>query len=319
VLGLVVLAAGLAALAFTQAGRGSFTQALTALEGADRHWLLLAGLGFGGALLTSAAAWQAGLRTCGGRSSFVDVASRYAIGSLVNSAAPAHVGGALRVGLLSRTLSGGDPLLRACGVGTVVAVARAFGLAALVFAAAAAGRVPLWPALVLLAVVVLALALCMRLSPRVAGHVGSVLQAFSSPRGARDVFAWIACSFALRLAATVAVVAAFGFPRPVSVAVVMLAALALAGVLPLTPGNLGAGAGAAALALHGTGVGGGSALALGMAFQALETCTSITLGLAGIAVVSAPGTRMRRWSVVLAGAAAVAIATTVGFASVDLV
>ena len=305
-----MLAAGATAVALGL-GRGSFAQAVTALEGADRRWLLVGGIGFAAALLCSARAWQSGLRTCGGRSSYVDIASRYAIGSLVNSAAPAHVGGALRIGLLARTLGGDDPVLRACGVGTAVAAARAFGLAALILAAAAAGDVPAWPALALVGVVGSALAVCRRLSPRAA-----VLQAFRSPR---SVFAWIACSCAVRLAATVAVIAAFGIPRPMTVALVMLAAIALAGVLPLTPGNLGAGAGAAALALHGSGLDVGPALALGIAFQALETCASVALGLAGVAVVAAPGTRMRRWSLALAGAVAVAIATTVGFASVDLV
>jgi uncharacterized membrane protein YbhN (UPF0104 family) len=319
VFGLVVLAAGVAALAVTHLGHGSVTDALRVLEGANRSWLLLGGAGFVGALVCSAAAWRSGLRACGGRATLVEITSRYAIGSLVNSAAPAHVGGALRVGLLARTLAGADPLLRACGVGTVVAVARTFGLAVLVFAAAVAGRAPLWPVPVLLLGVGVALVACTRLSARVAGRVAAVLQAFRSPRAAFDIFAWIACSWTLRLGATVAVIAAFGIAHALSVAVVLLAAIALAGLLPLTPGNIGAGAGAAALALHGSGLGAGTALALGMAFQALETCTSVALGLGGVAVVSAPGTRMRRWSVVLAGAAAVAIATTVGFASVDLV
>jgi hypothetical protein len=114
-------------------------------------------------------------------------------------------------------------------------------------------------------------------------------------------------------------VAAFGISDPVSVAVVLLAAIALAGVLPLTPGNIGAGAGAATLALHGTGVGVDVALALGIAFQAIETCTGMMLGVAGAALVSAPGTRMRRWSFAMAGAAAVLVAASVGIASVDLV
>ena len=83
---------------------------------------------------------------------------------------------------------------------------------------------------------------------------------------------------------------ALGVPHPIWVAVVLLAAMALAGLLPLTPGNFGAGAGAATLALHGTGVGLGVSLALGVAFQAVETFAGVTLGLAGAAVLAAPGT-----------------------------
>jgi hypothetical protein len=101
--------------------------------------------------------------------------------------------------------------------------------------------------------------------------------------------------------------------------VVLLAAVSLSGVLPLTPGNFGAGAGAATLALHGMGVGTGTALALAIAFQGLETFTGMTLGLAGVAVIAAPGTRVRRWSFVAAAAGAVLLATSVGVAYADLV
>jgi uncharacterized membrane protein YbhN (UPF0104 family) len=319
VLGFAVLAAGLFVLGSTQFGRGSVDQAMASLEGAHAGWLLVAGAGFAGGLLCSAAAWRAGLRACGGEAGFTDVAARYAIGSLVNSAAPAHIGGAVRIGLLSRTLCGSDPVWRACGVATTITVARAFGLAALVFAAAAVGRLPLWPAPLLLLVVAVALAVCMRLSTRVAGKIGAVLQAFRSPRAALDVFSWVTCAWAVRVAATVAVVAALEIPRALPVAIVLVAAVALAGVLPLTPGNIGAGAGAATLALHGTGVSVGTALALGIALQAVETCTAIALGVSGAAFISAPGTRIRRWSLVMVSVMAVGLAATVGVATVDLV
>lgn len=315
--GVAVVAVG------TQVGRGNLSQVLDVLGGVQLRWAVLAAVGFGVALLCTAAAWGVGLRACGGRAGFAQVAARCAIGSLVNSVAPAHLGGAVRIGLLSRTLPGEDPVWRTCGVGAAVAVARAVALALLVLGAAAVGRIPLWPAPLLLVCMVGLTAVCVQLSKRVAGHVGSLLQTFRnqvrSPRKGLDLFGWIACSFAARLAATVAVVAAFGIPHPVSVAVVLLAAIALAGLVPLTPGNIGAGAGAATLALHGTGVGLDVALALGIAFQAIETFTGMTLGVAGTAVVSAPGTRMRRWSFALAGAAAVLVAASVGIASVDLV
>jgi hypothetical protein len=62
----------------------------------------------------------------------------------------------------------------------------------------------------------------------------------------------------------------------------------------------------------------GDALALGMTFQAVETCSAIVLGLAGSAILAAPGTRLRRWSLAGVAVAALAIAATVGVASVDL-
>jgi uncharacterized membrane protein YbhN (UPF0104 family) len=304
-------------------GRGRLTQVLGVLGGVQPGWLLLAGCGFAVSLLCSAAAWNVGLRACGGRPGFVQVAARCSIGSLVNSVAPAHLGGAVRVGLLSRTVPGADPVWRTCGVGAAIAVARALVLALLVLAAAAVGRIPLWPAPLLVVAMIALTAVCVQLSKRVAGHVGSVLQTFrnqfGSERRGLDLVIWIGCSFAARLAATIAVVAALGIGQPVSVAVVLLAAIALAGIVPLTPGNIGAGAGAATLALHGTGVGLDVALALGIAFQAIETCTGMMLGVAGAAVVSAPGTRLRRWSFAMAGAATVLVAASVGIASVDLV
>ena len=64
--------------------------------------------------------------------------------SALRRAAPAHLGGAVRIGLLSRTLPGDDAVLRTCGVGAAVGAARALVLAVLVFGAAAFGDVPLW-------------------------------------------------------------------------------------------------------------------------------------------------------------------------------
>jgi uncharacterized membrane protein YbhN (UPF0104 family) len=316
---LALLGTAAAALLAATVGRGTVVDALSKLAGIQPGWLLVAGVGFAISLLCSATAWHSGLRACGGESTNGDVAARYAIGSLVNSVAPAHLGGAVRIALLSRTLSGCDPVLRTCGVGAVVAAARALALAALVFAAAALGGVPLWPAPIVALVVVAALALGVRSSTRVAGRVAAALEIFRSPRTGIEIGRWIACSFAARLGAAIALVAAMGIPRALTVAVVVLAAMALAGLLPLTPGNIGAGAGAATLALHELGVGTASALALGVTFQAVETCTGVLLGLVGSAVLAAPGTRLRRWSLAGVAVGAFALAATVGVASVDLV
>ncbi len=320
-LGLLVLVG--AAIGATRIGRGSMSGALTVLGRAQPGWVLVAAACFAIGLLCTAAAWHAGLRACGGSAGFVEVTARSAIGSLVNALTPAHLGGAVRVGLLSRTLPGADRLWRAGGVGAAVGAARTLVLAALVVAAAGASRVPLWPAPLLACAGLCVLVVCIRASERTAGYVASSLQIFRScvrsPRTGGKIFGWVACSFGARFGATVAFATALGMPRPIWIAVVLLAAVTLSGVLPLTPGNFGAGAGAATLALHGTGVGTGTALALAIAFQGLETFTGMTLGLAGAAVIAAPGTRVRRWSFAAAGAAAVLLAASVGVAYVDLV
>jgi len=262
-----------------------------------------------------------GLRACGGTTGFTQISARYTIGSLVNSLAPAHLGGAVRLGLLSRTLPGDDRLWRAGGIAASVAAARTLALAALIVPAAAVGRIPVWPAPLLVLGVGVVLFLATRFSARTAGRLGSLLQIFRSmgrsPREGAALFGWTACSCVARVAAAVAIAMALGVPHPVWVAVVLLAAMALSGLFPLTPGNFGAGAGAATLALHGTGVGLGVALALGFAFQAVETFVGVTLGLGGAAVLAAPGTRTRRLSMAAVATAAVLVATVVGFVSID--
>jgi len=319
--GLLVVAG--VAIGATRIGRGSLSSVMAILGRAQPSWVLGAVVCFSIALLSSAAAWRAGLRACGGSACFTHVSARYAIGSLVNAVTPAHLGGALRLALLSRTLPGEDRLWRTGGVGASVAGARTLALAALVGAAAAVGSVPVWPAPLLALTVLGVLIVCTRFSARAAGRLGSLLQIFRScahaPREGASLVGWIGCSFAARLGAAAAVGMALGVPRPIWVAVVLLASLALAGVFPLTPGNFGTGAGAATLALYGTGVDVASSLALALAFQAVETAVGMTLGLAGAAVLAAPGTRARRWSFAAAGAAAVLMAATLGIASVGFV
>jgi uncharacterized membrane protein YbhN (UPF0104 family) len=309
------------AIGVTRFGRGTLTSAVGDLLRAQPGWLLAAVACFATALLTSAAAWRVGLRACGGSARRTEVSARYAVGSLVNAIAPAHLGGAVRLGLLSRTLTGEDRLWRAGGVGSAVAAARTLVLAGLLVPAAAIGNVPLWPApIFVFGVGVLVLA-GLRLSRRRQGRLANFLQILhgvaSSPREGVALFGWVACSCVARIAAAIAIAMALGVHRPVLVAVVLLAAMALSGILPLTPGNFGAGAGAATLALHGTGVGLGASLALGVAFQAVETFAGVTLGLAGAAVLAAPGTRVRRWSFAAVGVSLVLVAGALGVASVD--
>ncbi len=318
----LLVAAGVS-IGVTRLGRGTLSSAVADLAGVQPAWIVAAASLFAVGLLASAAAWRVGLRACGGSAGFTQISARYAIGSLVNSVTPAHLGGAARLGLLSRTLPGNDRLWRAGGVAASVAAARTLVLAGLLVPAAAVGRVPLWPAPLLALGVLVVLGIGTRLSARTAGRIGSLLQIFRSiarsPREGAALFAWIGCSCVARVAAAVAIAMALGVPHPIWVAVVLLAAMALAGLLPLTPGNFGAGAGAATLALHGTGVGLGAALALGVAFQAVETFAGMTLGLAGAAVLAAPGTPVRRWSMTAAGTAAVLVATALGVASVDFI
>jgi uncharacterized membrane protein YbhN (UPF0104 family) len=323
-LGLSVLLAGGVAIAATRIGRGAFDSATTSLSHARPGWLLAAAAAFATGVLCSAAAWRTGLRSCGGTAGFRKVAVRYAVGSFVNSFSPAHLGGAVRLGLFAQTLPGKERLWRAGGIAGVISLARSLALAGLVVAAAAWGRIPLWPAPILVAVVVAGVLIGARLSRRAAGHLGSLLEVFRTlrrlPKTAAALFAWVALSFAARVVAAAAIALALGIPGALWIALVLVTAIALAGFFPLTPGNLGAGAGAVALALHGTGVGLGASMAIGVSFQAVETFVGITAGLAGVAALAKPASRTRRWSLAAAGMAGVLVAAALGAAlSADLI
>ena len=321
ILGLLLVAGGCLAFAATGSGRGDLEAAASVLRAARPGWVLLAALCCAAALLCSARAWAVGLRVCGGDACFTQVAARYSVGSLVNAFAPAHLGAASRIALMARTLPCSDRLWQAGGVGAAVGVARALGLALLVFAAAALGRIPVWPAPLLAALVVAAFVLAPRIARRCQGRFGSVLSVFAQlgRREGRRLLLWICCATAARVLAATAAAGALGLGRPLWVALVLLAAVALASTLPLTPGNFGVGAGAATVALHGVGVEMGQALALGIAFQAIETVASVTLGLLGTAVLATPGTAVRRLAFAGALAASALIAGALGIAAVDVV
>src|ERR1700675_1144046 len=197
----LLLAAGIA-IGVTRLGRGTFSTAVSDLAGVRPAWIVVAASMFGLGLLASAAAWRVGLRACGGSTGITQISARYAIGSLVNSVAPAHLGGAVRLGVLSRTLPGNDRLWRAGGVAASVAAARTLVLAVLIVPAAAVGRVPMWPAPLLALGVLVALGIGTRLSARTAGRIGSLLQIFrsiaSSPRERAALFGWVGCSCVAR-------------------------------------------------------------------------------------------------------------------------
>ena len=71
-------------------------------------------------------------------------------------------------------------------------------------------------------------------------------------------------------------------------------------MVQLTPANLGVGGGALALALAARGVSGDEALSVGIAFQAIETLTSLVMG--GAAVLVLARGRLARWPLRVAGA-----------------
>lgn len=241
--------------------RNEVEQALAGLSDAEPVWLWLAALGFLAALLCSASAWRAAL----GGVDRAEAAARYGVGSLVNSLAPAHAGDAVRIALFARILP--DHRMRTAGKALVgVGLAR-LGFGGLLLLAT------VWP-------YALAGFLLVPLFGRVA--------------------TWVGCATIARLLAATAVAAALGVHSPFLAALLVLPAIDAAGLIPITPGNIGLKSGAIALALQSQGVDVTTALSSGIAFHAVETVVGLGFGASGAVYLTR--VPVPRWA--LAGATA---------------
>src|SRR5206468_2918499 len=164
--------------------------------------------------------------------------------------------------------------------------------------------VPLWPLLIALGLVAAAVGVAVKSRDHQAeGRVSHLLDAFRAlgqqPSGAVRLTAWLALSTAGRLAAATAIGAALGIHQPLAAAVVIIPALDVAGLLPLTPGNLGVTSGAIAMALQAHGMSFTNGLAAGIAFHAVETVVGLMFGMASLVWLAparscSPGVRKPR-------------------------
>lgn len=286
--------------------RGEVGEALGNLAQASPAWLWLAAASFFASLGAQACAWRAGLRSCGASLGITDAGARYCTGSLVNSVAPGGCGGALRILIFSRTLPGQDRLWRAGGVAGAVSAGRSLVLVPLAIVAARLAGFGMRPVLILggavAAAVVVAL-LARRWTPhRHVAHVFDVFRALGeAPRLAATLVGWVGVATLGRVAAAGCVAAALGVDSPLAAAVVVVPALALANLLPLTPGNVGVGSGAVAIALHAAGIDVPTAIAVGIAVHAVETAVNVVVGAtSALYLARLP---LPAWSVRLAGAA----------------
>jgi uncharacterized membrane protein YbhN (UPF0104 family) len=290
--------------------------AVASVEDARPIWLWAAAFGFAGSLVASASAWRASLALCGGRLTRSDATARYGVGSLVNSLSPARIGEAVRIALFARTLEGEDRGWRMGGVFAVITAVRCLVFAVVVVCGAAAGALPLWPVVILAALVGAAAAVAVATrnrTPRT--HVAHLLDAFRSigrsPAAGARIAGWTVVATSARFGAAIAIAAALGVHSPLGAALIIVPTLDLAGLLPLS-GNLGITSGAVAMALQAHGVGVAQALATGLAFHAVETGAGITFGAAGTLLLFA---RRRVFVLATAGAAA---CLTAGFAATVL-
>lgn len=298
---------------------------LTALAHGSPRWLLLAVVGFGLAFAATVCAWRAAFAAAGATIPPREAAARLGIGCLVNSVAPAKLGDAVKVALCSQAIQGRARLWTGGGVYAALAAARSLPLAAVVVAASVTGALPLWPVFALCGIAA-AVALTARLSSRVRSHprladlLAGMASLARSPRAAATVIGWSAVVQVSRLLAAAAAAHALGIPHPALAALVIVPALDLAGVFPLTPGSIGIGSGAVAVVLASRGIGVTQALGVGVAIQAIETLVSFCTGGLGALYLARGNEAVRRWTLRAAVVgSSLAAAALVGALWLDLV
>ena len=278
------------------------------LSDASAGWLWLAAAAFAGSLVTSACGWQSALTRCGGTTSRADASARYCTGSIVNALAPARIGTAVRFALFSRVLHNEGRLWTVGGIAGSLSAVRAVWLAVVLALASASGVLPRWPIAVLLLAAAVAAAIAWRArDSRPGTKFGHSLDVFRvlgrCPRAAAQIAGWVGLSMGLRVLAATGIAAAFGIDRPLAAAVLIIPALDLAGILPLTPGNVGVASAAVAFALTAHGVGSDVAVSAGIALGAVETLTTLALGSTSILYFLGRRTDARRWHTVSVGLA----------------
>ncbi len=286
------LFAVVAAVTITHLPGLSLERAATDLAGAQRLPLVGAVVLFTGSLAFSAFAWRAAVWECGGRPGRSRSAALFGAGSLVNSLAPARLGDAVRIALFSRELPGQGRLWAGGGIFAAMSAFQGLSMLVLVATAAGIGAIPPWAVALPAAPVVGAVVLA-RTAKRFGSRSGisrllDVFAAFGqSPRRVRRPIGWLAAALACRVGAAALTAVAFGLPAPLTAALVLIPAVEIAALLPLTPGNLGLTSAAVALALHATGISTTEALAVGLGFHAAEMAAGLAYGLASTVYLAA--------------------------------
>jgi uncharacterized membrane protein YbhN (UPF0104 family) len=274
--------------------------AVDGLAAAEASWLWLAAFAFGGSLFASASGWASALTRCGGTTTRPDAMARYCTGSLVNAVAPARLGSAVRFALFARVLPNEGRIWTTGGVAASLGAIRLLWLALVLALGSAIGQLPRWPIALLLLGVAAAIAVAWRArDSRPGRRFSHVLDAFRvlgrCPRAAAQIAGWIGLGMGMRIAAAAAIAAAFGIDNPLAVALLIIPALDLAGLLPITPGNVGVASAAIAFVLAAQGVGSDLALSAGIAFGVVETLTTFALGCGSLLYFAGCRTDARRW------------------------
>ena len=236
--------------------------------------LVAAGVCFAAGIACCAGSWRTML---GSQLRLGSACARYGVGSLANSFLPARAGDAVRIGLFSRVSPGG--MLAVAGAVAAVGIARWLALLPLGVAGVVDSSLPPF-AIALAAVAVLPLVAAWLLARRGSERARALLAPLRSAR--RKTYCalagWVLGTLAARVAAATLAADALGITHPLLAALLVVPALELAGVVPLTPANIGIAGGAAAMAFHAHGTPMHTALAAGLALHAVETAAGVAVG-----------------------------------------
>jgi uncharacterized membrane protein YbhN (UPF0104 family) len=305
----VLLLALLVAVATPQLLGHRVAEALETVRAADPKWLWLAGVGVATSVLAAAASWRSVIESCGGRVGIADACARYGAGSLVNTFVPARAGDAVRIALFSRAFPRQGRIWTTSGACAALGAARALVLGLLVAGGAIAGLIPAWPLLVVGGVVAVAVVAAV-LARKSRVHL---LDAFRA-----RLIGWVMLSTTGRLIAATSVAAAMGIKEPIGAAVIVLLALDVASIVPITPGNLGVTSAAIAAGLQAHGTSFNSGLAAGIAFHAVELAVGLMYGVASLLWLAPYPSPNARRVALLAGAAGWALGIAGAFSATVL-
>ncbi|HLX18524.1 MAG TPA: hypothetical protein VKR23_00045 [Gaiellaceae bacterium] len=222
-----------------------------------------AGVCFAAALACSAGGWRALLPR---GMSLVDACARFGCGSLGNTFLPVRGGDVVRLSLFGRVVPGG--MLAVAGAVATFSVARWLTLVPLGVSAAGSTLPPEAYA-----------------APGIALAVAVIVARRAKCRPTRSACVatagFAAGTLGARVAGVTLVGVSLGVPHALAAALLVVPALELAGVVSVTPANIGVAEGAGALAFHADGLPMGHALAAGLILHAVETGAGITFGCAG--------------------------------------
>jgi len=285
----IVGGVGVAVLAAVVA-RGTTIAAARSLTDLRPLPLALGGAGLLVALAASAGTWRAALSAAGGGIRYRDAWGCYGLGSLANVVLPARLGDAVRIGLFATRVEHPDRRWLCAGAFLTVAAARAAVYTLTCGAAAAAGTLPAWTLAAPAALVAIALVGAAARPRRLRRlRVGEI-----TPTRGTVLLGWAALAAGSRLLAATCVFAALDVHAPFRSALIGLAALAVAGTLPIAPGGLGVAGAGMALALQQSGTPGPTALAAAVAFHAVETLATVAFGSSGWLVLRRATSRPAR-------------------------